>query len=90
MRAKVNMQLNFEVLNERLNPKLAVLVNYIFRQQGAELKRLDYGAAAKALGFKERSGWSTIKRLCDQLADKHIIIFNGSMLRLSDDVLKAV
>ncbi|MCH5146529.1 MAG: hypothetical protein J1F61_00815 [Clostridiales bacterium] len=83
------MQLDFEALNERLSPKLSELVNYIYRQQGAELQRLDYGAAAKALGFMERSGWTTVKRLCDQLADKQIIVFNGNMLRLSDDVLKA-
>lgn len=83
------MQLDYEALNERLNPKLAELVNYIFRCQGKELRRLDYSAAAEELGFTGRSGWSAIKRLCDQLADKQIIIFNGNMLRLSDDVLKA-
>lgn len=82
-------QLNYEALNERLSPKLADLVNYIFKCQGGELCRLDYGAAAEELGFNGRSGWTAIKRLCDQLADKHIIIFNGNMLRLSDDVLQA-
>lgn len=83
------MQLNYEALNELLSPKLAELVKYIFKCQGTALCRLDYGAAAEELGFLGRSGWTAIKRLCDQLADKHIIIFDGNMLRLSDDVLEA-
>lgn len=83
------MQLNFEALNERLSPKLAELVNYIFRCQGADLRRLDYSEAAEALGFPnpKRAGWTAVKRLCDQLADKHVIIFSGDCLKLSDDVL---
>lgn len=83
------MELDYEALSERLSPKHLQLVEYILKCQGADECRLDYSAAAEELGFAGRSGWTAIKRLCDQLADRHIIIFNGNTLRLSDDVLKA-
>ena len=83
------MKLNFEALNERLSPTLAKLVNFIFRRQGAELRRLDFAAAAEALN----TDWTGVRRLCDQLEAKGIIIYEGmydnKKLRLSDDVLKA-
>ena len=83
------MTIDYETLNELLSPKLTELFNYIFQTQGAELRRLDYGAAAEALGLQRRRGWTEIKRRCDQLADRHIIIFEGNKLRISDDVLIA-
>lgn len=83
------MILNFKELNERLSPRLAELVNYIFRVQGAELRRLDFAAAARALD----TDWTGIRRLCDRLEQKGVILCEGMgddrKLRLSDDVLIA-
>lgn len=83
------MQLNFEILTERLSPKLAELVNYIFLCQGAELKRLDFAEAARALN----TDWTGVRRMCDQLERKQVIICDGSgddkKLRLSGDILFA-
>lgn len=83
------MTLDFKILNERLSPKLAELVDYIYRVQGAELRRLDFAAAAKAL----HTDWTGIRRLCDRLEQKGVILCVGlgddRKLRLSDDVLIA-
>lgn len=81
------MELNYAALNERLSQldRRLKLVNYIFRVQGAELRRLDYGAAAKALGVD----WKTVSRYCDQLADERIIAFEGDKLKLNPEIIEA-
>lgn len=83
------MILDFKILNERLSPKLAELVDYIFQVQGAELRRLDFAEAAKTL----HTDWTGVKRLCDRLEKKGVILCEGmgddKKLRLSDDILIA-
>lgn len=79
------MQLNFEILNERLSQLdlKTALVNYIYKTQGDELRRLDYGAAAHALGVD----WHTISKNCDQLAALKIIVFEDKKLKLNRDII---
>lgn len=88
-KSEVIMILNFKELNDRLSPKLAELVDYIYKVQGAELRRLDFAAAAKALN----TDWTGIRRLCDRLEQKGVILCVGfgddRKLRLSDDVIIA-
>lgn len=77
-------QLDYEALNERLSQldRRAKLVRYIFEVQGFELKRLNYDKAGEAVGVD----WTTIKRYCDELADKKIIVFEGKGLKLNDEL----
>lgn len=78
-------QLNYEALNERLSTldRRTELVNYIFRTQGGELKRLDYNKAAAELGCD----WKTVSRYITQLADKKIIVFEADGLKLSPAII---
>lgn len=87
-------QLNFAELNARLSQldRRAELVNYIFRTQGAELRRLDEEKAAAVLGVDRK----TISRYIGQLADKKIITIvrgtlpNTAQLKLNSEIIENV
>lgn len=78
-------QLNCAALNDRISQidKRMELVNYIFEVQGADLRRLNYKAAANALGVSAR----TISRYVDELGAKQILTFEDKKLKLNDDIL---
>lgn len=57
----------------------AALVEYIFKVQGAELRRLDFDAAASELGVSRR----TISRYVGELAGQNIIVLAGDKLKLN-------
>ncbi len=80
--------LNFAALAQRLliDSKQLELVNYIFDVQGATLRRLDYRAAAKALGIDK----GTVSKYVDILADKKVILLRENELKLNDEILKEV
>lgn len=83
------MELNHKVLNERLClvDTAAALIDYIYRTQGSESRRLDYEAAAISLNVSRR----TIGRYVDVLADNKLIVLNGEHnegeVQLSNDIL---
>ena len=81
------MELNLTALGEHmcLMDKRAQLINFIFKTQGAELKRLNPREAAAELGCSER----TIRRLITELADQKLIELRGKQLRLNDEILTA-
>lgn len=60
------------------------LMRYIFRTQGAALKRLDYNAAAEALQIDRR----TVARTVNTLADKKLLILCGGALRISEAFIR--
>lgn len=60
------------------------LMRYIFRTQGAQLKRLDYNAAAEALNIDRR----TISRTVNALAAKKLLVIQGGMLRISEELIR--
>lgn len=68
-----------------LMDKRAELINFIFKTQGAELKRLNPKDAAAELGCSDR----TIRRLITELADRKLIELRGKQLKLNDEILTA-
>ncbi len=67
------------------SPYAVKLVKYIFRVQGEKLRRLDYSAAATALGIE----WKDVKRECDKLEKRGLIIYEGNGLKLNPTIIKA-
>lgn len=66
------------------SPYAVDLVKYIFRVQGGKLSRLDYAAAAKELNLE----WKDVKRECDKLAKRGLIIYEGNGLKLNPAIIK--
>lgn len=60
------------------------LIKYIHRVQGAQLRRLDYCAAAKSIGVSVK----TVSRYCSELATDGIIRFEGRQLQLSREIVR--
>lgn len=81
------MELNREIITHRLQfcDRCTALASYIYSVQGNALRRLDFKKAAEALKVSER----TIKRYCDKLADKKVILFKGDGLQLNPDIIEA-
>lgn len=81
--------LNFAILAERLliDNKQLELVNYIFKVQGEHWCRLNYLAAAKAIGQDRK----TVSRYIKILADKNIVQLRGESnageLRLNSEII---
>lgn len=76
------MELNYKALTEQtciMNAR-AALIDYIFRVQGAELRRLDFDAAASEIGVSRR----TVSRYVGELAGQKIIVLTGDKLKLND------
>ena len=61
------------------------LIRYINQTQGFELARLDYDAAAEAIGVSYR----TVGRLIKRLADEQIIVIARDKLRINEELRKA-
>lgn len=59
-----------------------LLIRYIFGTQGFSPARLDYKAAAAAIGVSER----TVGRIVKRLAEKKILIVARNVLRISEDL----
>lgn len=80
--------LNFAALAERLliDNKQLELVNYIFNEQGATWRRLDYRAAASKLHIDK----GTVSHYVNILADKKVILLKENELKLNDEILKEV
>ncbi len=81
-------QINMVELYKRTvySPYAVKLVKYIFRVQGDALRRLDYSAVASELGI----AWKDVKRECDKLEKRGLIIYEGNGLKLNPDIIKAV
>lgn len=62
------------------------LMRYIFRTQGAELKRLDYNAAAKELQIDRR----TIARTVNALAAKKLLVIQDGKLMIAEAFIREV
>ena len=60
------------------------LMRYIFRTQGAELKRLDYNAAAEALNIDRR----TISRTVNALAAKKLLVIQGGAPMIAEAYIR--
>lgn len=70
------MELDYKVLSEKVCElgKAAALIEYIFKTQGDERRRLKYDDAAANLGVSKR----TIGRYVDRLADKKVLVLYGA------------
>ena len=81
------MKIDFDALHGHLRglDRYAQLTLYIFDIQGKKLAKLDYNAAAKALGVDCRS----IGRYINKLVERRVLIFNDGQIKLSDEILKA-
>ena len=79
------MKLNYEALNVQMciMDARAALVDYIFRVQGGELRRLDFDAAASDLGVSRR----TVSRYVGELAGRKIIVLAGDKLKLNEEFI---
>ncbi len=66
------------------SPYAVKLVKHIFRVQGGALRRLDYSAAASDLGIE----WKEVKRECDKLEKRGLIIYEGNGLKLNPVIIK--
>lgn len=81
------MKIDFLTLTERLkglDPYIHLTL-YIYCTLGNKCAKLDYNAAAKALGVDRRS----IGRYITVLAERQIIDFEGGKLRLTEEIFKA-
>lgn len=81
------IQLNNELLHERLlqKDKLCALAQYIFKQNGAELRRLDYQSAADALGISKNTVGANVLKLV--LLD--VLEIDDGKIRLKQELLHA-
>lgn len=79
------MELNYKALNRQIciMDARAALVDYIYKVQGAELRRLDFDAAASDLGVSRR----TISRYVGELAGNKIIVITDGKIRLNEQFL---
>lgn len=79
------MELNYKALSGHtcIMHARAALVDYIFRVQGAELRRLDFDAAASDLGVSRR----TVSRYVGELAGQNVIVIAGDKLKLNDEFI---
>lgn len=69
---------------KRLNKdRLIKLLQYIWKVQGAEMKRLDYTAAANELGISR----AQLARDCQTLERAELIIISNGQLRLASDII---
>lgn len=88
----MTLKIDYAELHARLldADKHLELVNYIFRNQGAESRHLDYRLAAEALNIDRK----TVRNYVNDLTAKGIIVkrFNCKNweLRLSDDILTEI
>jgi hypothetical protein len=77
-------QLNLKPIYERLSKdRLILLLRYIFKVQGLELKRLDYNAAAREFNLTR----AQIARDVTTLRKADLIIIEGDKLRLNSDIV---
>lgn len=78
------MKIKLQPVYERLNKdRLIKLLQYILKVQGAELKRLDFTAAAKELNISR----AQLARDCQTLERAQLIkVVNGEM-QLSPDII---
>lgn len=69
------MELNYKALSKKLCEvdTSAALIDYIFRTQGGDRRRLNYAAAADSLKVSEK----TISRYITELANKKLIVLYG-------------
>ncbi len=79
------MEIDYKALNERLcvMDARAALVEYIFKVQGAELRRLDYNAAAAALLVSRK----TVTRFVGQLADSKVIVIIDAKIKINGNLI---
>lgn len=79
------MELNYKALNGQISimNARAALVDYIFKVQGAELRRLDFNAAASDLGVSRR----TVSRYVGELAGNEIIVITDGKIKLNEKYL---
>ena len=80
------MQLDYITVMERLkglDPYIHLTI-YILNIQGMRRKKLDYNAAAKALGVDRRS----IGRYLAILAERQVLTFEDGTIKLSDEIFK--
>lgn len=70
------MELDYKTLGTQMCQlgKAAALIEYIFKTQGDERRRLKYDDAAASLGVSKR----TIGRYVDRLADKKLLVLYGT------------
>lgn len=80
------MQLNHEKLHERLleHDKKLALAQYIFNENGAEARRLDYRSAAKALNVAKNTIGATLLKLV--LLD--VITVDDGTVKINVDLIK--
>lgn len=79
------MELNYKTLAGHMcvMDARAGLVDYIFKVQGAELRRLNFDAAASELGVSRR----TISRYVGELAGQNIIVLAGDKLKINSEFI---
>ena len=79
------MEIDYKALNERLcvMDARAALVEYIFKVQGAELRRLDYNAAAAALLVSRK----TVTRFVGQLADSKVMVIIDAKIKINGNLI---
>lgn len=76
------MELNYKTLAGQMcvMDARAALVDYIFKVQGGELRRLNFDAAASDLGVSRR----TVSRYVGELAKQNVIVLAGDKLKLNE------
>lgn len=78
-------QIQLKTVYERLNKdRLIRLLQYIFKEQGAELKRLDFPKAEKKLRYKNRA---TLSRDCQALERSNLIIMTNGEMQIVPDII---
>lgn len=77
---KIKLQPVYERLNK---DRLIKLLQYILKVQGAELKRLDFSAAASVLNISR----AQLARDCQALAKVQLIKIDNGKLCLSPDII---
>lgn len=78
---KIKLATVYERLNQN---RLIKLLQYIWKVQGAELKRLDFNAAGKELNISR----AQLSRDVQALKNAELIIITGGELQLVPDILE--
>lgn len=77
-------KIKLAIVYKRLNKdRLIKLLQYIWKVQGIEMRRLDYGAAAKELGISR----AQLARDCQSLERSELIKISNGQLRLAPDLI---
>ena len=84
------MELNYDTLNAKICVMCAeaAMVDYIYENQGAEARRLDYNAAAKAMNCSRRTVGRYLKSLVAHGVVKLVNMGDKWAVKLNPEILK--